>query len=108
MECGDGILAAVCAHGARMVGAALAKNAFVELKSFGSSDVIGGAPLLGINGICIIGHGGSNPVAVRNAIRVAAECVEFGLNQRIVAAIENAGDVAKLQKFPPEQPDTRA
>ena len=33
MECGDGILAAVCAHGARMVGAALAKNAFVEIKA---------------------------------------------------------------------------
>ncbi|MBE6399310.1 MAG: phosphate acyltransferase PlsX [Lentisphaerae bacterium] len=80
---------------ARVVGAALAKNAFAELKAYGSSDVIGGAPLLGINGICIIGHGGSNPVAVRNAIRVSAECVEFGLNQRIVAAIEEAGDLAK-------------
>jgi glycerol-3-phosphate acyltransferase PlsX len=86
----------------RLMGAVLAKNAFVELKSFGASDVIGGAPLLGINGICIIGHGGSNPTAVRNAIRVSAECVKFGLNQRIVNAIEAAGDVAKLQKFPPE------
>ncbi len=82
----------------RMVGAALAKNAFVELKSFGSSDVIGGAPLLGINGICIIGHGGSNPVAVRNAIRVSAECVEFELNQRIIDAVNEAGDLAKEQK----------
>ena len=72
------------------------------MKSFGASDVIGGAPLLGINGICIIGHGGSNPTAVRNAIRVSAECVKFGLNQRIVNALEAAGDVAKLQKFPPE------
>ena len=86
----------------RLMGAVLAKNAFVELKDYGSSDVIGGAPLLGINGICIIGHGGSNPIAVRNAIRVSAECVEFGLNQRIVNAIEAAGDVAKLQKYPPE------
>ena len=84
----------------RIVGAVLAKNAFVELKAFGASDVIGGAPLLGINGICIIGHGGSNPTAVRNAIRVASECVEFGLNQRIVSSLELAGDVAKLQKFP--------
>jgi glycerol-3-phosphate acyltransferase PlsX len=82
-------------NAARVVGAVLARNAFDELKAHGSSDVIGGAPLLGINGICIIGHGGSNPVAVRNAIRVSAECVEFGLNQRIVAAIEEAGDLAK-------------
>ena len=82
-------------NAARVVGAVLAKSAFDELKAHGSSDVIGGAPLLGVNGICIIGHGGSNPVAVRNAIRVSAECVEFGLNQRIVAAIEEAGDLAK-------------
>ena len=80
---------------ARLVGAVLAKNAFDELKSRGASDVIGGAPLLGVNGICIIGHGGSNPVAVRNAIRVSAECVQFELNQRIIEAIENAGDLAK-------------
>jgi len=64
----------------RVTGALLAKNAFTELKAIGASDVIGGAPLLGLNGICIIGHGGSNPLAVRNAIRVSAECVEFGLN----------------------------
>ena len=83
---------------ARLVGAVLAKNAFTELKAHGSSDVIGGAPLLGINGICIIGHGGSNPVAVRNAIRVSAECVQFELNQRIVEAISDAGDLAKPEK----------
>ena len=83
---------------ARLVGAVLAKNAFTELKAHGSSDVIGGAPLLGINGICIIGHGGSNPVAVRNAIRVSAECVEFELNQRIEEAIRDAGDLAKPEK----------
>ena len=83
----------------RVAGAVLAKNAFAELKAFGSSDVIGGAPLLGINGICIIGHGGSNPLAVKNAIRLAAECVEFGINDRIIADIEAAGDVAKLEKL---------
>ncbi len=71
----------------RLVGAMLAKNAFRELKAFGDADDVGGAPLLGINGICIIGHGSSSPKAVRNAIRVAGESVEFGLNDRIVAKI---------------------
>ena len=69
----------------RLIGATLAHNAFRELKAIGAADSIGGAPLLGINGICIIGHGGSTPTAVRNAIRVAAECVEFKLNNRIIA-----------------------
>ncbi|MCQ2380599.1 MAG: hypothetical protein MJ025_06745, partial [Victivallaceae bacterium] len=75
----------------RFLGALLAQNAFRELKSIGSSDSIGGAPLLGVNGICIIGHGSSNPTAVYNAIRVAAECVEFGLNDRIVKAVSDCG-----------------
>ena len=75
----------------RIIGAVLAKNAFRELKAEGSSDQIGGAPLLGVNGIVIIGHGSSNPVAVMNAIRVAGECVKFKLNQRIVDKLREAG-----------------
>ena len=75
----------------RTIGALLAQNAFRDLKTFGSSDIIGGAPLLGVNGICIIGHGSSNPKAVFNAIRVAAECVEFGLNDRIVKGLNECG-----------------
>ena len=77
----------------RYVGAFLAQKAFVELKAQGSSEVIGGAPLLGVNGICIIGHGGSSPLAVRNAIRIAGECVTFGLNDRIVEKINATGMV---------------
>ena len=74
----------------RIIGASLAKNAFRELKAFGDADDVGGAPLLGINGICIIGHGSSSPKAVRNAIRVAGECVEFGLNDKIIAKLQEA------------------
>ena len=74
----------------RLIGASLAKNAFRELKAFGDADDVGGAPLLGINGICIIGHGSSSPKAVRNAIRVAGECVEFDLNGKIIAKLQEA------------------
>jgi glycerol-3-phosphate acyltransferase PlsX len=35
----------------------------------------GGAPLLGLNGVCVIGHGRSNPTAVKNAIRLAKDFV---------------------------------
>jgi glycerol-3-phosphate acyltransferase PlsX len=35
----------------------------------------GGAPLLGLNGVCVIGHGRSNPTAVKNAIRLARDFV---------------------------------
>ena len=78
----------------RFMWALLAQNAFRELKAYGASDVIGGAPLLGINGICIIGHGSSNPLAVKNAIRVAAECVRFDLNGKILSILNESGEVA--------------
>lgn len=46
----------------------------------------GGAPLLGVNGVCVIGHGRSNAQAVRNAIRVAAESARHGLPGLIASA----------------------
>lgn len=45
----------------------------------------GGAPLLGINGVCIIAHGRSDARAIRNAVRVAARFVEQGLNAMFAA-----------------------
>ncbi len=45
----------------------------------------GGAPLLGVDGVCIICHGRSDHVAIRNAVRVAAEYVERDLNTIISA-----------------------
>ena len=47
----------------------------------------GGAHLLGINGVCIIGHGRSNASAVRNAVRVGKEIVTNGIQDRIQSEI---------------------
>jgi len=46
-------------------------------------DEFGGAPLLGVNGVCIICHGSSNMKAIKNAIRVAAEFSAHNVNHRI-------------------------
>jgi len=43
----------------------------------------GGAPLLGVNGVCVICHGKSPPKAIRNAIEVAAQSVESGMVDHI-------------------------
>lgn len=48
----------------------------------------GGAPLLGVNGVVIIGHGRSNVKAIKNAIRVAKEEVERKFNEKIQEAIK--------------------
>lgn len=50
----------------------------------------GGAPLLGVNGVVIIGHGRSNLRAIKNAIRVAKEEVERKVNEKILEAIKPA------------------
>ncbi len=47
----------------------------------------GGAHLLGLNGVCIIGHGRSNPVAVRNAIRLARDYVVGKVQEKIQTEI---------------------
>ncbi len=71
----------------RMLGATLAKGAFNDLKKRCDYAESGGAPLLGVNGVCIIGHGSSSPWAVRNAIRVAGEFVHYQVNQHIADRI---------------------
>jgi glycerol-3-phosphate acyltransferase PlsX len=48
---------------------------------------VGGAPLLGIDGICIICHGSSDSVAIRNALKVAATFQDQAINSRIVAEL---------------------
>ena len=50
----------------------------------------GGAPLLGVKGVAMIAHGGSNANAIKNAIRVAAEFVEGGINEKIERELASA------------------
>ncbi|MBL8820996.1 MAG: phosphate acyltransferase PlsX [Planctomycetia bacterium] len=49
---------------------------------------VGGAPLLGIDGICIICHGSSKERAIKNALLLAAKEIDAGLNQHIVKELE--------------------
>ncbi len=71
----------------RLTGALLSRNAFRELKAFADSEDFGGAPLLGINGICIITHGSATAKTIRNGIRAAGESITFGINDKIVSRI---------------------
>jgi glycerol-3-phosphate acyltransferase PlsX len=51
-------------------------------------DTTGGAALLGVNGVCVISHGSSSALAIVNAIRLAAECVDTGVIGRLKEAID--------------------
>jgi glycerol-3-phosphate acyltransferase PlsX len=48
----------------------------------------GGAPLIGLDGVGIIAHGGSNPLAIKNAIRAARDAVNHEMNRHIAAALD--------------------
>lgn len=50
---------------------------------------VGGVPFLGVNGISLVGHGGSSVTAVKNMIRNAAECVKHDVNQKIISSLNN-------------------
>ena len=67
----------------RQVGALLSRNAFSDFKKRLDHTEYGGAPLLGVKGVCIITHGSSNTNAIKNAIRVAAEFAEGQVNETI-------------------------
>jgi glycerol-3-phosphate acyltransferase PlsX len=71
----------------RMAGAYLARNAFLTIKKKVNYEEYGGMPLLGVNGICIIAHGASTPLAIKNALRVAAESIEQQVNPHIVEEV---------------------
>jgi glycerol-3-phosphate acyltransferase PlsX len=83
----------------RQVGALLSRSAFIDFKKRLDHTEYGGAPLLGVKGVCIITHGSSNANAMKNAIRVAAEFSRRGINhsiERALAALRPA--VAKTEE----------
>jgi glycerol-3-phosphate acyltransferase PlsX len=69
------------------VGALLSRKAFNDFKKRLDYSEYGGAPLLGVRGVCIVGHGSSNEKAIMNGIRVAAEFAQAEVNSGIEFAL---------------------
>ncbi|MFN3324888.1 MAG: phosphate acyltransferase PlsX [Bryobacteraceae bacterium] len=74
----------------RKLGYLLARAAFRDFKKRIDYSEYGGAPLLGVKGICIICHGRSNANAIKNAVRVAHEFAEGHGNRRIEAELSRS------------------
>jgi len=72
------------------LGGALIKPALKGIKSMLDPSEEGAAPLLGVNGLVFIGHGRSDALAVKNAIRVAHEAVQADVLASIKTAIEDS------------------
>lgn len=75
------------------LGALLARGAFKALKKRIDPREVGGAPLLGIRGCCVIGHGKSDVMAISEGIRMAGEFSRSGINGKITE------EVARLSRL---------
>jgi glycerol-3-phosphate acyltransferase PlsX len=75
----------------RKLGALLLQGAFKEIKEKSDPSNYGGAPLLGANGVVLIGHGSSTAEAVKNAIRVISAEIKHDINHHIVERISELG-----------------
>jgi phosphate acyltransferase len=74
----------------RQVGYLLSRSAFTDFKKRLDYSEYGGAPLLGLKGVCIVSHGSSNANAIKNAIRVAKEVAEDDINAKIERELASA------------------
>ena len=77
----------------RRLAGVLMRPALQDIRRRVDSSEYGGAPLLGVNGTCIIGHGSSTPKAVKNAIRMAQRFLEERVTERIQEEIERNSDI---------------
>ena len=73
-----------------MLGGILVKPALGSIKKLLDPSEHGAAPLLGVNGLVFIGHGRSDAIAIKNAIRVAKEAAEANVLESLKSAIEES------------------
>jgi glycerol-3-phosphate acyltransferase PlsX len=80
------------------LGAFLVKVSIRDLRKVLDYAEYGGAPLLGVNGVCIICHGSSSPKAIKNALRLATDMVEQKVNERIINAFRERKEVRCIRE----------
>ncbi|MFN2352190.1 MAG: phosphate acyltransferase PlsX, partial [Kiritimatiellia bacterium] len=72
----------------RLLGALMLTGALRAMRDRMNPEMYGGAPLLGVNGLCIISHGSSSPQAIFHAIRTVRDCANLNLNEQIIRSVE--------------------
>lgn len=79
-------------HPVTIFGGLFLRGALKDIKKKVDPSVYGGAPLLGVNGVSIVSHGGSNAVAIKNALRVARELVQDNINEHIDTLLKSTSN----------------
>jgi glycerol-3-phosphate acyltransferase PlsX len=75
------------------VGYLLSRQAFRRFRKRVDYSEYGGAPLLGLDGLCVIGHGRSSPKAVRNAVAMTARFVREGVLDSLTREVSSASSL---------------
>ncbi|MDI6755058.1 MAG: phosphate acyltransferase PlsX [Thermodesulfobacteriota bacterium] len=78
------------------IGYFFARHAINDVKKKMDYSEYGGAPLLGVDGVVIIGHGRSSAKATKNAIRLAHDFAQIGLPKLLVRNLEENQDLQRL------------
>jgi len=78
------------------IGYFLIKGVFASLKKRVDYSEYGGAPLLGINGICLICHGRSSAKAIMNAVLVGLKLAEEGFNQHLIEELDTRRELLRI------------
>jgi glycerol-3-phosphate acyltransferase PlsX len=79
------------------VGYLLSRQAFRRFRKRVDASEYGGAPLVGVNGLCVVGHGRSSAKAVRNGVAMTARFVSQGLVARLSRDIAAAASEGHIQ-----------
>lgn len=77
------------------MGALLVRDSLSALKSKLSPETYGGSPLLGVKGACVIGHGSSSAVAIKNGILVCARAVRGDAVSVIEKTVDSCNDASE-------------
>lgn len=80
------------------IGALFMYPTLKRIKKRADHSEYGGAPLLGVNGVCIIGHGSANQTAVKYSIKMAHDLAEKRLNDLIEEKVTESVKVLKVDK----------
>jgi glycerol-3-phosphate acyltransferase PlsX len=80
----------------RKIGYVLSQAAYKDFRKRVDYSEYGGAPLLGVRGVCIICHGRSNANAIKNGIRVAAEFANGRINEKIEHELDGENPPSQL------------
>ncbi len=86
----SGLRKALTANTRSKIGASLCMSGINDLRAQLDPDAHGGAQLLGVQGVCMVGHGNSNAKAIENGLLISANAVEQKMTERLADLLEEA------------------